>query len=80
MGSDVLVGFRIVIGGGIEEVVEIDGRLRFIVELVALALPSFELFPLLLLLLQFFLPFFEFVRTTFSSQAGLLLTTVAGKS
>ena len=77
MGSDFLVGFRIVVAGSIEEIVEVDGRLRLIVELVALVLPPFELIFLLLLFLQLFLSFFEFVRTTFSSQAGLLLTTLA---
>ena len=54
MGSDFLVGFRIVVAGSIEEIVEVDGRLRLIVELVALVLPPFELVLLLLLFLRLF--------------------------
>ena len=61
MGSDVFVRFQCVFVGGDGESVEIYGRLRFIVESFAFVLPSFQLLPLLLLLLQFFLPFFEFV-------------------
>ncbi len=58
-GLGVLLRFGFV--GGVEEVFEIDGRLRFIVELVSLVLPPLELVLLLLLFLQLFLSFFEFV-------------------
>lgn len=73
------VGFLIGFGRPFDEVIGVNGRLRFVVEL-ALILPTFQLLPFLFLFLQLFLPFFKLVGSTFSTQAGLLTPTLTDRS